>query len=680
LEGDEGTPPESIVAKPRATKPRAVKTNTIPQAPVATVPHSTLPARRPFFGRAKDLELIAKYLLPEDRSWGVVLDGPGGMGKTALALEAAHRAPAEHFPLKLWITAKNRELLPEGEHRVTDHHVGDYHAMLNELGWALGRDDIPKAVPGERPNLVRHALGSHRTLLVLDNLETFSGGERRRVFELLGSLPVSCRAMVTSRRRTDGSTAAHNLRLDKLEREAADELLVELGTRWAPVSRLSQAERDRLYAEAGGNPLLLTWTAGQLGRTTGRCRTVAEAVEHLQEAHQKNDPLDFIFGDLVETFTADETVVLAALVHFTQPTPIKWLLPLTCLSLKAAETALDGLRDRALLVEDDQAGTWLLPPLAARFLRRARPEAVGSSGERLAKQAYALAAENGYKNFARFEVLETTWPTIAAALPVLIAGDNRRLQAVCSALRFFFDFSGHWDDWLSLSRQAEAKAERAKDFHNAGWRANDAAHCHFLRGQSIEVLNCADRAAGHWQAARAGARERAIAARLRGHGHLSAKNYPAAIAAYRGALELDRSLASKSEDVSMSLNELAEALQKAGQLDEAEAHFREALAIAEDMSDPEGVATYTGNLAELALDREQWLEAEHLTRAALKIAEDIGRKELIASDYCRLAKALTRQGRNVEGYAHAKRAVEIFTKLRSPKLAEAQAALNECLG
>jgi tetratricopeptide (TPR) repeat protein len=679
LEDDQGTPPETVVVRARAAKAPPVRIIPTTPSPIAAAPHSTLPARRPFFGRKKDLELIAKYLLPEDRSWGVVLDGPGGVGKTSLALEAAHRAPAEHFPLKLWITAKNRELLPEGERRLTDHRVDDYYAMLNELGRALGRDDIPRAVPEDRPNLVRHALADHRVLLMLDNLETFSPEERRRVFELLDNLPESCRAIVTSR-RSAGSTAAHSIRLDKLEREAADELLAELGTRSEPVALLSQAERDRLYAETGGNPLLLTWVAGQLGRTTGRCRTMAEAVERLKDADQQNDPLDFVFGDLVETFMADETSVLAALVHFTQPVPIEWLLPLTKLSPKAAETALDGLRDRALLVEDDKAATWLLPPLTAKFLRRARPEAVGVIAERLADQAYALAMENGHREYARFPVLETAWPQIAAALPVLIAGDNRRLQIVCDALGNFLNFSGRWDERLSLSIEAEVKAERAKDFGKAGWRAYNAGWCHYLRGQSAEVLACADRAAAHWQAAQAGARERGVAIRLRGFGNRLAKNYPAAIAAYREVLRLDRSLSPKSVDVSIDLNALANALRLQGLLDEAETYFREALAIAKDVGYLEGVANFTGSLAALALDRKQWPEAERLASEALKLDEEIGRKELIALDCGRLAKALVRQRRGGEGIDHAERAVAIYTELRSPDLAWAQAVLNECLG
>jgi hypothetical protein len=243
--------------------------DTILPAPAFTAPHSTLPARRPFFGRANDLEKVAKYLLPEDRSWGVVLDGPGGVGKTALALEAAHRAPAEHFPLKLWFTAKDRELLPHGVQPLRDHRVG--------------RDDIPKAVPADRPQLVRHALANHRALLVLDNLEAFSAEERRHVIELLDNLPAACRAIITSRRRTDGSTAAHNLRLDKLERDNADELLAELGRRWEPEAEKLAREALRLVEKVGRRQLIAS-NCGRLAKALVQQGHGAEGLCHAQRA------------------------------------------------------------------------------------------------------------------------------------------------------------------------------------------------------------------------------------------------------------------------------------------------------------------------------------------------------------------------------------------------------------
>jgi len=46
----------------------------------------------------------------------------------------------------------------------------------------------------------------------------------------------------------------------------------------------------------------------------------------------------------------------------------------------------------------------------------------------------------------------------------------------------------------------------------------------------------------------------------------------------------------------------------------------------------------------------------------------------------RLAKALVRQVKKEEASPHARRAVEIFQKVGSPKLAEAQEILAECEG
>lgn len=680
LQSDGGTAPEILSTHPVAAGLPAITPP--PRQPTASAPHSTLPSPRPFFGRKKELADIAQWLSPQDRSWGVVIDGPGGMGKTALALEAAHQAPAEHFPLKLWVTAKSSELTPEGEQARQDYRVDDFNALLVELGQALGLPDIGRNAPEDRPGLIRHALAGQRALLVLDNLESFNPQERQRIYELLGALPVGCRALLTSRRRSGTSTAGHTLRLDKLERDAAEELLNDLSERLPDLKYLTPAERDRLYLETGGNPLLLTWTAGQLGRTTGRCRTLDKAVARLQEAHrlhgldENNDPLAFIFGDLVDTFTPEETAVLAALAHFTQPARLDWLPPLANLSRKAAETALDGLRDRALLLEN--ADTWLLPPLAATYLRRVRPEAVNAGGERLADEAYALALENGYDEYDRFPTLEAAWPRLAAALPLLLAGDNRRLQTVCSALKSFLNFSGRWDDKLALSRAAEARAVAAQDWRNAGWRAYDVGYCHVLRRESAEVLASAERAAAHWQAAGGGARERATTFFLRGLGHQLAQDTPAAIAAHREALDLYRSQAPRSEDVAIGLNTLAGALHLSGDLDAAESAYREALALARELSYAEGVAYMTGNLAELALDRERWAEAEGLAREALKLDEPVGRKQLIAEDCRRLAKALARQGRGGEGLGHAERAVALFSELRSPDLAKAQATLAEC--
>ena len=354
---------------------------------------STLPPQPYFFGREAELKSIADAISPEARTWGALIDGPGGIGKTALAVRAGHLAPAQDFAVKIFLSAKVRELTPAGEQPLADFMLPNYMALLAELARELGEADIAKSDPAERANTVRRALAGKRALIVIDNLETLDETERMRVFQFLGRLPEGNKAIVTSRRRSDVDARA--IRLDRLAQADALLLLDELAKRNRLLARATAAERQTLYELTHGNPLLIQWTAGQLGR--GQCRTVAAACDFLRAAPASNDPLEYIFGDLVESFTESETKVLAVLAHFTQPAKVAWVADLAGLAEPAALTALEDLADRALVVASPDGATFLLPPLAALFLRRRQPEAVAAAAGRLTDRVYALALENGYR-------------------------------------------------------------------------------------------------------------------------------------------------------------------------------------------------------------------------------------------------------------------------------------------
>lgn len=650
---------------------------TLPAAQLPTG-HSSIPYQASFFGRARELETVADAITPEARTWGALIDGPGGIGKTALAIRAAHLAPAAHFTHKIFLSAKVRELTPQGEAKLEDFMLPNYIALLTELARELKDEGIAQLPENERANAVRRALGDKRALLVIDNLETFPDAERQRLFVFLSRLPAGCKAIVTSRRRTD--LDVRTVRLDRLEQADALALLDELATRNRYLRAATPAERQTLYEISGGNPLLMHWAVGQLGRPGSQCKTVADVRHYLHHAPKDNDPLEYIFGDLLGTFSTGELAVLAVLVHYTLPVKLERIADIADLPIKQAQTALEDLADRALLVGDPAAQTFVLPPLAARFLRAKRPDMVNQTGDRLTDRADALALENGYAEYERFPALEAEWPTLAAALPRLLAGDNRRLQRVCDGLFNFLNFSGRWDELVGLSEQSEAKAHAAQDFDNAGWRAYQVGYVYSLRGQAAQVLACADRAAAHW--AQAGARQKAIAIWLRGLGHELNKDYPAAIVAYKQVLELDRTLGAESADVATDLNDLANVEADSGDYAAAERDYTEALRIAKKGNYREGVATYTGNLAALALDREDWAAAERLAREALPLAEALGRQEEIARDCGRLAQALAQQGQPQAGLPYARRAVEIYAKLRidPEEMERAQAILRACEG
>ncbi|CAN1551301.1 Orc1-like, AAA ATPase domain containing protein [Fimbriimonadaceae bacterium] len=638
----------------------------------AAVPNN-LPRLQYFFGRDAELKRIADALAPDARGWGALIDGPGGIGKTALAIHAAQLVPADRFRRIIFLSAKERELTADGQRALGTFVLPTCFEMLNAIARELEQPEIVKSPETERPELILRALRDENVLLVLDNLETLPTPDRDQIFALLNRLPSGTSAIVTSRRRADAG--AVSVRLDRLDWDAARALIAEIEKDFPRLEQASEPDRRAIYDETGGNPLLIRWVAGQLGR--GRYRDLAAVLGLLRSPEAGNNPLEFVFGDLLDTFSVPETKVLAALTHFTLPIEVKFIAELGGINQAAAQGALADLSSRALVMPDSEERCFHIVPLVADFLRKKKPEVVAETGDRLEKRAYTLIIENAYEKYERFPTLEAAWPGIAPALPFFLVGNNMRLQIVCNALRTFLYVQGYWDEVLAFCEKAEARAVANGDYHNAGWRAFEVGFIHSVRHQTDALLTCSARAADHWQRAEAGSRERASDFRLRGDAHRLKKDYPAAIASYRESLELHRGLAAVSLDVSTGLMALGNTEFLSGDLAKAEEHYLEALHVARTLDHATSVATCNGSLVSLAIQRKDWPAAERLAREALPLSESVN---IVAFLNYGLSFGLVRQGKIAEALPHARRAVEIYTRLGHPSLTGAQAILTECGG
>ncbi len=109
------------------------------------------------------------------------------------------------------------------------------------------------------------------------------------------------------------------LKLQQLDQAAALQTLADIARDNPALDAAPEPDRLRLITETGGNTLLLTWTAWQVG--SGYCTTIADALAHLRSCPPGNDPLQFIFGGLLARFTREEERIVASLSYPTEPVP-----------------------------------------------------------------------------------------------------------------------------------------------------------------------------------------------------------------------------------------------------------------------------------------------------------------------------------------------------------------------
>ncbi|HSO28104.1 MAG TPA: helix-turn-helix domain-containing protein, partial [Anaerolineales bacterium] len=149
----------------------------------APVFHSNLPVpMAPMIGRERELAGI-EQLLADSNCRLLTLTGPGGIGKTRLALEIAHRRQAD---------------FPQGVFFVSLASVADVDFMIPAIANVLGLVFYGPEPPLQQ--LIR-ALRSRHALLVLDNLEHLLDGAQLISEILRGTQQVTC--LVTSQKRLE---------------------------------------------------------------------------------------------------------------------------------------------------------------------------------------------------------------------------------------------------------------------------------------------------------------------------------------------------------------------------------------------------------------------------------------------------------------------------------------------
>jgi len=216
-----------------------------------------LPVRLdPLLGREHDVTTVLDALNAQRL---VTIVGPGGIGKTSIAIRAAECLQSQQA-----IRVAFADLAP----LISSGHV--HGTVVRALGAAA---DLPDPV-----QLIARTLAGQDVLLLLDNCEHVLGAVPDLLIHLLGALP-RLRVLATSREPLQ-LTGEHVLRLPALAIPASEELTLSQALAWPAVALLIERARAagarafddndapllaRIAQRLDGMPLAIELIAARLG-------------------------------------------------------------------------------------------------------------------------------------------------------------------------------------------------------------------------------------------------------------------------------------------------------------------------------------------------------------------------------------------------------------------------------
>ncbi|MEM9087737.1 MAG: AAA family ATPase [Cyanobacteria bacterium P01_F01_bin.53] len=163
-----------------------------------------------FVGRARPLQQLMTFLRPEHPAARVSVTGIGGIGKTALVLEIAHRCritATQHaaeqgcavpFDALIFASTKTQHFTPHGI-LPSYRYSRTLQDLFRTIAQTLKCPDVLMGDFDHQRETIYELLAHQRTLLILDNLDAVPADHQQEMLSFLYELPAAVKVIATSR-------------------------------------------------------------------------------------------------------------------------------------------------------------------------------------------------------------------------------------------------------------------------------------------------------------------------------------------------------------------------------------------------------------------------------------------------------------------------------------------------
>ena len=640
------------------------------EPPGNLIPQQLPPAPRVFVSRSDELTELDRWHEREDRQLLVVVSGPGGVGKTSLALRWLH---------------DTRDRFPDGQLYV-DLGAHAVAAQPDEvLEWflgALGVEIVPPTLP-QRQALFRSLTADRSLAVLLDNAASAA-----QVRPLLPASP-TCAVVVTSRWRLSplGMDGARFIEVDPMDLQASVELLEQV----VGEPRLAEeADAARELARlCGGMPIALGVIGARLSRRPRR--TLAREVGELRTENRRLAGLD-LGGSTSVSAVLDLSYVdlpprQARLYRLTSWHPgasfgVEAAAAMLADDVGEVEDDLDDLVEKNLLIEvgDDRFRFHDLLRLHARGQHDAeRVDAIQRAVEFYLDKAVVAdsAAIPGRPRVGlRFKSADPeAFGSRAEALDWLDHERDNLVQSLraadvhgwpelvwqlAEAMFALFQRRHHYSDWLythELGVQAAQQCgERTAEAHLRNQLAVALRNLGRLDEATAQVRTVLDLAGEHDLGSRATALKRL------GHIHRLKGEFDVALQYFREGLDAETRHA-RVRGIGLTRRHIGELFIEMGRIDEAIAELQEAEALLDNVVDK---ARARMLLSRALLHAAQFDEAARLARGVLADVRDAGSPPHIADAFELMGEIAERQGDLAQARDHYRSSLACYGESFDP--------------